>query len=126
VEVKTDASPECVVVGDRRALARLVSKLVENALFYTHPGGKVSVGLQIAAQKVVLCVEDTGVGIKSEDLPNIFQRFYRSPSARDLRPEGVGIGLATVALIAQLHDAQIDVQSEEGRGTRVQVRFTAA
>jgi two-component system, OmpR family, sensor kinase len=126
VEVKTDASPECVVVGDRRALARLVSKLVENALFYTHPGGKVSVGLQIAAQKVVLSVEDTGVGIKSEDLPNIFQRFYRSPSARDLRPEGVGIGLATVALIAQLHDAQIDVQSEEGRGTRVQVRFRAA
>jgi signal transduction histidine kinase len=125
VEVNTALSPACVI-GDRRALARLVSKIVENALFYTHPDGKVSISLQMLAEKAVLCVEDTGVGIKGEDLPNIFHRFYRSPSARDLRPEGVGIGLATVAVIAQLHDAQIDVQSEEGRGTRVQVRFTAA
>ena len=51
VEVNTETSPDCVVIGDRRALARLVSKLVENALFYTHPGGKVSVRLHMAARK---------------------------------------------------------------------------
>ena len=126
VQVNVDAVLGFAVTGDRRAIARLVSKLVENALFYTHPGGTVSVRLEMAVDLVALRVEDTGVGIKKEDLPNIFQRFYRSPSARDLRPEGVGIGLATVAVIAKLHGAQVDVQSEEGRGTSVQVRFRTA
>ena len=75
VQVGIDVLPECIVIGDRRALARLVSKLVENALFYTHPGGQVSVKLQMAGGSVVLSVQDTGVGIKSEDLPIFFTGF---------------------------------------------------
>jgi len=126
VELKIEGPEECFVLGDRKALARLVCKLIENALFYTRPGGRATVTLSRISDEVELLVNDTGVGIKAEDLPNIFQRFFRSPLARDLRPEGAGIGLPTVAVVAKLHSAQINVQSQENCGTCVQVRFKAA
>lgn len=123
VRLELATHDRCSVLGDRHALERLVYKLIENALFYTRPEGSVSVRLIEAGDRVHLTVEDTGVGIKPEDLPHIFERFYRSPAARSMRPEGVGIGLATAAVIANLHGASIDVKSEEGRGTVLAVRF---
>ena len=73
--------------------------------------------------RVVLIIEDTGIGIAPEDIPHIFDRFYRSPTAREMRPEGSGIGLSLAATIARLHDATINVTSEKGDGTRFIISF---
>ncbi len=114
---------ELHVEGDAKALERMVCKLLENAVFYTQRGGRVVVRLAREGGRIVLAVEDTGIGIAPEELSRVFDRFYRAPAARALRPEGSGIGLALVATIARLHDASVDVSSEKGNGTRFTVSF---
>jgi two-component system OmpR family sensor kinase len=114
---------ELEVRGDPQAIERLVRNLIENALTYTPGGGRVSVGVALAGGRVNLVVEDTGIGIAPEELPHIFQCFYRSSAAGEMRPEGSGIGLPLSADIARLHRAAIDVTSEPGRGTRFVVSF---
>lgn len=114
---------EIFVEGDAHALERLVSKLMENALFYTPRGGRVSAHLLHQDGRVSLIIEDTGIGIAPEDLAHIFDRFYRSSTAREMRPEGSGIGLSMAATIARLHTATIHVTSEKGAGARFVVSF---
>ena len=116
---------EQTVRGDSKALERLVCKLMENAVFYTPRGGRVRVRLAREGGRVVLTVEDNGIGIARNELTRIFDRFYRAPAARELRPEGSGIGLAMAATIARLHDAAIDVSSEKGAGTCFVVSFAS-
>jgi signal transduction histidine kinase len=118
--VKAD---ELLVTGDAHALERLVCKLIENALFYTPRGGMVSAHLMREGRRANLTIEDSGIGIAPEDLPHIYDRFYRSPAAREMRPEGSGIGLSMAALITRLHDATIIVASEKGNGTRFVISF---
>lgn len=114
---------ELSVDGDAHALERLVCKLMENALFYTPRGGRVSAQLVRQGGRADLIIEDDGIGIAPQDLPYIFDRFYRSPKAREMRPEGSGIGLSLAATIARLHDATINVTSEKGDGTRFIISF---
>jgi heavy metal sensor kinase len=124
LELRVEAE-EHTVRGDSKALERLVCKLMENAVFYTPRGGRVRVRLAREDGRAVLTVEDTGIGIARNELTRIFDRFYRAPAARELRPEGSGIGLAMAATIARLHDAVIDVSSEKGAGTRFVVSFAS-
>ncbi|HKC63535.1 MAG TPA: ATP-binding protein, partial [Pyrinomonadaceae bacterium] len=114
---------EIFVEGDVHALERLVCKLMENALFYTPRGGRVSARLMHQDGRASLIVEDTGIGIVPDDLAHIFDRFYRSSRAREMRPEGSGIGLSMAATIARLHSATINVTSEKGAGARFVVSF---
>jgi two-component system, OmpR family, sensor kinase len=111
------------VEGDAKALERLVCKLMENAVFYTPPGGRISVRLARNGEQITLTVADNGIGIAPEERTHIFERFYRAPAARELRPEGSGIGLAMAATIARLHGATVDVSSEKGAGARFTVSF---
>jgi signal transduction histidine kinase len=117
---------ELSVDGDAHALERLACKLIENALFYTPRGGRVSARLIGRDGHADLIVEDNGVGIAPEDLSHIFDRFYRSSTAREMRPEGSGIGLSMAAIIARLHGTTINVTSEKGAGTRFVVSFLLA
>jgi heavy metal sensor kinase len=114
---------ELYVEGDSNALERLVCKLMENAVFYTSRGGRVRARLALEGDRINLTVEDSGIGIAPEELSHIFDRFYRSPRAREMRPEGSGIGLAMASIIACLHGATIDVRSEKNSGTRFIVSF---
>jgi heavy metal sensor kinase len=114
---------ELSVDGDAHALERLVCKLMENALFYTPRGGRVSANLIRQSGHAALVIEDNGIGIAPEDLPHIFDRFYRSAGAREMRPEGSGIGLSMAVIIARLHDTTINVTSEKGEGTRFVISF---
>jgi len=115
---------ELSVEGDPKALKRLVCNLLENALLYTpHVGGRVSVRVALEGRSVHLIVEDNGIGIAPEELPHIFERFYRSPAARELRPEGSGIGLAMSSIITTLHGVTINVASKPGDGTRFTIIF---
>jgi heavy metal sensor kinase len=114
---------ELFVEGDPHALERLVCKLLENAVYYTPRGGRVGAGVVRKRRRASVVIEDSGIGIAAEDMPHLFERFHRSPAAREMRPEGAGIGLSMAATIARLHGATVEVTSEPGAGTRFVVNF---
>ena len=105
------------MVGDRRQLASAVGNLVENAVKYSHPGGRVRVVVSERDGVVEFTVLDEGVGIPARDLDRIFERFYRVDRARSRETGGAGLGLAIVRHVAANHDGTVSVQSEEGRGS---------
>ncbi len=113
------------VRGSGRDLALLVRNLVDNAIRYTRPGGRVEVGLGSRNGEVVLTVRDTGLGIPTRDVPRIFERFYRVDRARSRETGGTGLGLSIVKHVVENHGGTIDVSSELGQGTRFEVRLPA-
>lgn len=114
------------VKGEAAQLRRLFSNLLDNALKYTQTGGSVLLSMTKDQQFVVVRVEDTGMGIAAENLPFIFQRFWRSDRARSRRVEGSGLGLAIVQAIAQQHGGKITVSSQVGIGSCFQVYLPLA
>lgn len=111
------------IVGDPDRLKQLVVILVDNALRYTPPGGEVSLGLRRASRHVELTVRDTGVGIAPDDLPHVFERFYRADRSRARDPGGTGLGLPIARWIAEQHGGDVTLASELGKGTVATVCF---
>lgn len=110
------------ILGDEQKIRQLITILVDNAIKYTHEGGTISVGFSNVKQdRVSFFVEDTGIGISKEDLPKIFDRFYRVDKARSRQMGGNGLGLAIADEIVRMHKGEIVVESEQGRGTRFTV-----
>ena len=111
------------VDADRTQIERLLSNLLSNAVKYTPKGGtvRVIVGPAREAGWTKLSVEDTGVGIPAENLPHIFDRFYRVRNAQTNSIQGLGLGLSFVAWIVEAHGGRIDVASNSGEGTRFTV-----
>jgi signal transduction histidine kinase len=124
LSIRADVVPR--VLGSARDLALLVRNLVDNAIRYTRPGGRVDAALGADDGEVVLRIEDTGVGIPQRDLPRIFERFYRVDRARSRETGGTGLGLSIVRHIVENHGGRISVESELGRGTTFEVRLPAA
>ena len=119
--------PEPVVVpGDRERLRRLLLNLVDNAVKYTGPGGRITISLGREAAQAMLVVSDTGLGIPGDEAERIFQPFYRSPGARDLSEKGAGLGLSIVRSIARAHGGEVEVSSEPGRGSTFTVLLPLA
>ena len=122
IDVQLNLSEHGVAISaNAPALRRLVLALVDNALKYSRPSGKVIVSLTATEELVTIAVRDSGIGIPATDLPHIFQRFYRADKARS--EGGYGLGLSLAATIAQLHGATIDAQSTEGQGSLFTVAF---
>ncbi len=117
VEINADLSGELTVEADRRLLATLLDNLLDNAVKYNRPGGRVSVGCRRESRGLVLEVRDTGVGMPREELPRIFERFYRVDRARSRETGGTGLGLSIVKHIVELHGGSVTVQSEPGEGS---------
>jgi signal transduction histidine kinase len=116
-----------LVRGEPVHLAALASELVENAVVYSRDGGLVEVAVEPRPDgRVALVVRDRGIGIPERCLPRIFDEDYRADSAAGHHPDGAGLGLAIVREVAGLHDVELDVRSEEGRGTEVTASMTAA
>jgi len=97
-------------------LRRLVRILIDNAFKYTNPSDSVRVDLFCTTGFIRLSVSDTGVGIVAEDLPHIFDLFFRADPSRS-EIEGTGLGLAIAKWIADIHNGKINVESHEGEGT---------
>ena len=110
-----DSLPEVTV--DYERMSRALGNLVSNALRYTPPGGTISLSASVTADQLTLSVADTGSGIASEHLPNIFERFYRADASRQQETGGSGLGLAIVRSIVEAHGGTISVTSEPGQGT---------
>jgi two-component system phosphate regulon sensor histidine kinase PhoR len=104
--------------GDERRLDQVVSNLIDNAVKYTEPGGKVSVELSQEGDEAILRVADTGVGIAKENIPYLFDRFFRVDKARVRGGQSsTGLGLSIVDQFVRLHGGYIEVSSEEGKGS---------
>jgi signal transduction histidine kinase len=123
IAFRLECQDELTICGSADHMTQLLRILLDNAIAYTPAGGQVSVSLNRERDDAVLCVSDTGIGIDSDDLPHIFDRFYRGRAARRLRGDGVGLGLAIAAWIVSEHDGQIAVSSELGQGSCFSVRL---
>lgn len=117
VEVVVSEVDQVCVLGDPDRLKQLLFNLIDNAMKYTPPGGKVSLRLSKTMDWAQLEVTDTGVGIPPDDLPYIFDRFYRVDKARSRAQGGAGLGLAIAKWIAQVHGGNIHAISQVGVGT---------
>jgi len=93
-------------MGDRDNYNQMVINLVDNAIKYTEPNGKVKVRIEKSGGNLILSVKDTGVGISEEHLPRLFERFYRVDKSRDRAKGGTGLGLAIVKHIRPLHEGR--------------------
>jgi signal transduction histidine kinase len=124
LSLRADGSPK--VRGAARDLALMVRNLVDNAIRYTRPGGRVDVEVEERDDEAVLAVTDTGLGIPTRDLPRVFERFYRVDRARSRETGGTGLGLSIVRHVVENHAGHVSVESELGRGTRFEVRIPAA
>ena len=114
-------SPELFVEGDSHALHRLFLILIDNAVKYTPSGGSIRVGLKRSNASAVAEFQDSGIGISADDLPNIFDRFYRADKARSREFGGVGLGLSIARWVAEAHRGSIEVQSTPGSGSLFRV-----
>lgn len=112
---------EVFVAADNDRIKQMVINLVDNAVKYTQPGGSVDVTVTVDGGRGVLSVKDTGIGIPKENLPRLFERFYRVDKSRSRSLGGTGLGLAIVKHIVSLLGGHITVQSEPGAGSRFDV-----
>jgi len=120
VSLTTSASLAPVIAElDRTLIQRAVSNLVSNAVAHTPSGGSVMLAASAEPSTVRIEVSDTGVGIPSEALPKVFDRFFRLDSSRSQASGGTGLGLAIVQSIMLLHGGKVEIASQPGRGTRV-------
>jgi len=117
-----------IVEGDAAALEQVVFNLLDNALSYTPLGGRVELVLRedTALESAILEVADNGIGIPSDDLPRVFERFYRVDKARSRAEGGTGLGLAIVKHIVENHRGHVEVESQAGHGTKFRVQLPLA
>jgi cell cycle sensor histidine kinase DivJ len=111
------------IVADKRALHQIMLNLLSNAIKFTDRGGKVTVAAKVEAGEIVITVEDTGVGIASEDLPRIGDPFFQARSSYDRRHDGTGLGVSIVKGLVALHGGAVRLASRVGDGTSVVVRL---
>ncbi len=111
------------LTANEPAIRRLVLVLLDNAVKYSKSGGEITVSLHPEATALNLEISDSGPGIQHDHLPHIFERFYRSPDARQMNPDGSGLGLSLAAAIAQRHNAEIKVTSWSESGSTFRVLF---
>jgi signal transduction histidine kinase len=122
VAMIVDEFEETAIVGDANLVRELVVVLLDNAVKFTPPGGSVRVRVTPLPQPMVL-VEDTGCGITPEQLPHVFERFYRGDASR-ARDGGAGLGLSIAQWIASVHDARLTLTSSPASGTRATLVFS--
>jgi signal transduction histidine kinase len=116
LEIRVTATQGLTVNADYDRLKQVLVNLISNALKYTDKGS-ITLGAEKRGNGIVITVRDTGIGIPKEDLPHIFERFYRTDKSRNRGTGGSGIGLTIAAAIVKAHGWALDVQSQEGSGT---------
>jgi two-component system phosphate regulon sensor histidine kinase PhoR len=110
-----------IIRADETRLREVLDNLLDNGVKYSRENGEICLRAERRDEEVVLSVSDNGIGIGKDDLPRIFERFYRADKARSRELGGTGLGLAIVKHIAQLHGGRVEAESELGRGTTIRV-----
>jgi signal transduction histidine kinase len=122
--LETRCNPQQILWADPVLFQRLMGNLISNAIRYTGRGGEIVVDYGVQETELVLSVRDSGQGIPPEDLPFIFDRFYRVDRSRSLDSGGTGLGLAIAKSIVDLHHAKIAVNSQPGQGSAFSIRWS--
>lgn len=127
IEISSNIQPGITILGDEIRMQQALLNIIENAVKYTREGGDVHVRLEYDSieAEAVLTVSDTGIGIPADELPFIFDRFYRVDKARSKEVHGSGLGLSIVKWIVDAHDGRLEVLSEQGKGTTFIIRLAA-
>lgn len=115
LDLKVNAVPQCLVHGDRRKFQRVFANLLDNAIKCTASGGNITVSAGKTHKEVIIAVRDTGIGISSEEIPHIFDRFYRVDKSRSI--PGAGLGLSLVRAIVRRHGGEVKVSSSPSLGS---------
>ncbi len=110
-----------VIAADEHRLQEVIYNLLDNAVKYSQPEGKIHLKAERIENSVRISVSDGGIGIPARDLPRVFERFYRADKARSRQLGGTGLGLSIVKHIAQLHGGSVEAASDFGRGTTISV-----
>jgi len=122
-----DVADDCSIIrADEARLREIFDNLLDNAVKYSSENGEIRLHAERRNGEIILSVGDNGIGIGSEDLPRIFERFYRADKARSRELGGTGLGLSIVKHIAQLHGGRAEAESELGRGTTIRVVLPGA
>lgn len=111
------------VLMDKDKFKQIVNNILSNSLRYLNEGGEVLVGLKKSQDNIILTLKDNGIGIKDEDMKNIFERFYRVDTSRNKITGGSGLGLSIVKSIVEAHNGTITLNSKYGEGTVVEIRL---
>jgi len=114
------------LVGVRDSLTDLVNNLVSNAIRYTPESGRVTVCVGVEGGRARLAVADTGIGIPDDELPHIFDEFFRGRQAKETFAHGTGLGMTIIRRVVEMHGGEIDVSSAPGKGTEFVVTFPPA
>ena len=125
IRYAVDADGVNALVGDPQHLQRVFINLLSNAIKYTPEGGAIRVGIRRDGSSILTTVSDTGCGITAEDLPKLFQEFYRSNDPVNQQIRGTGLGLALVKRIVEAHQGRIWVTSEKQKGSTFSVSLPA-
>lgn len=131
IRVEYRSTPDVMLLGDKVRLHEALLNVVDNAIKYTHAGGRIIIALECEddeeqSQCALVSVSDTGVGIPADEIPRIFDRFYRVDKARSKEVGGHGLGLSIVKWIVEAHHGSIHVQSHIGKGTTFFIRIPLA
>lgn len=111
------SAPAIEVSANRDQIEQVLVNLIDNAIKYTPQGGRITVSLEADNGEATVHVADTGIGIMSQDVPRLFERFYRVDKARSRQSGGTGLGLSIVKHIVEMHGGRVEVQSEYERGS---------
>jgi heavy metal sensor kinase len=123
LELRVEHGPDVTLEADEDLLLQLLLNLLDNAVKYTPAGGQVTVGWSVDGRHIDLRIRDTGIGIASEHLPHIFDRFYRADKARSRAEGGAGLGLSICRWIVEAHGGSISVESAPGKGTEFTLKL---
>lgn len=122
--LQKDLDPEVIIMGDQDRIEQVVQNIVENAIRYSPETEKIEILLeQTKGNTCMISIRDHGIGIPKKDLHRIGERFFRIDKARTRQYGGTGLGIAIVQKIVQLHDGDLNLESEEGAGTTVYIKF---
>ncbi len=121
IRISVDIPKRCTLHADKNKLQRMITNLLENAIKYTNPGGRIFISITLDEDKVIMKFKDTGIGIEKADLSKIFNRFYRCDKSRS--GEGIGLGLSLVKAIVEASGGTIEVISQIGKGSQFIVSF---
>ena len=117
--ISTNLNPEIIVMIDEDRMQQVLHNVLDNAIRYTNQNGAIMITLRQIDDYCELNIKDTGIGIDTEHLENLGQRFYRVDKARSRQHGGTGLGLAIVRQIVHIHDGQWRIESEKGMERRL-------
>ncbi|GAB6071985.1 HAMP domain-containing sensor histidine kinase [Venenivibrio stagnispumantis] len=121
INLQADIQENIFIEGDTKYISRAVSNLIDNAIKFNKPNGKVIISLKEEDEKIILSITDTGIGIPEDKIDKIFDKFYQVDESRSI--SGSGLGLSLVKVVLEKHNAKLDIFSKEGEGTNIVITF---